>query len=49
MRLFATTFPIVKFEDWIEQKGMTFDHDFDYYFPPFSSLLKNEGLKKEND
>ena len=25
----------------IEQKGMTFDHDFGYSFPLFSSLLKN--------
>ena len=25
---------------WIEQKGMTFDYDFGYSFPLFSSLLK---------
>jgi len=24
----------------IEQKGMTFDHDFGYSFPLFSALLK---------
>ena len=27
----------------IEQKGMTFEHDFAYSFPLFSSLLKKEG------
>jgi hypothetical protein len=27
----------------IEQKGMTFDHDFGYSFPLFSSLLQKEG------
>ena len=26
----------------IEQKGVTFDHDFGYSFPLFSSLLKKE-------
>ena len=30
----------------IEMKGMTFDHDFGYSFPLFSSLLKNTGKKK---
>ena len=30
----------------IEQKGMTFDHDFGYSFPPFSSLLKKEERRK---
>ena len=30
----------------IEQKGMTFDHDFVYYFHLFSSLLKIEGRRK---
>ena len=30
----------------IEQKGMTFDHDFGYSSPPFSSLLKIEGRRK---
>ena len=30
----------------IEQKGMTFDQDFGYSFPIFSSLLKNEGKRK---
>ena len=30
----------------IEQKGITFDHDFDYSFPLFSSLLKKSGKKK---
>ena len=28
---------------WIEQKGMTFENDFCYSFPLFSSLLTNEG------
>ena len=28
---------------------MTFDQDFDYSFPLFSSLLKNEGREKENE
>ena len=27
-------------------KGMTFDHDFGYSFPLFSSLLKKEGRRK---
>ena len=31
----------------IEQKGMTFDHDFSYSFPLFYSLLREE--EKEND
>ena len=30
----------------IEQKGMTFDHNFGYSFPLFSSLLKKRGQKK---
>ena len=30
----------------IEQKGITFDHDFDYSFPLFSSLLNGD---KENE
>ena len=30
----------------IEQKGITFDHDFGYSFPTFSSLLKIEGRRK---
>ena len=30
----------------IEQKDMTFDHDFCYSFPIFSSLLKKEGRRK---
>jgi hypothetical protein len=33
---------------WIKQKGMTFDHDFGHSFPLFSSLLNNEGRRKEN-
>ena len=33
----------------IEQKGMTFDHDFGYYFPHFSSLLKKKEEEKENE
>ena len=32
----------------IEQKGLTFDHDFGYPFPLFSSLLKNREEEKEN-
>ena len=32
----------------IEQKGITFDHDFSYSFPLFSSLLKKEGREKKN-
>ena len=31
----------------IEQKGMTFDHDFSYSFPLFSFLLKKEGRRKK--
>ena len=30
----------------IQQKGMTFDHNFGYSFPPFSSILKKEGRRK---
>ena len=30
----------------IEQKGMTIDHDFGYFFPLFFSLLKQRGKKK---
>ena len=30
----------------IDQKGMTFDHDFGCFFPLFSSLLKKEGRRK---
>ena len=30
----------------IEQKGMTFDHDFGYSYPLFTSLLKNREKKK---
>ena len=30
----------------IEQKGITFDHDFGYSFPLFSSLLKKRGKNK---
>ena len=33
----------------MEQKGMTFDHDFGYYFPLFSSLLKKREEEKENE
>ena len=31
----------------IQQKGMTFDHDFGYLFHLFSSLLKKEGRRKK--
>jgi hypothetical protein len=30
----------------IEQKGITFDHDFGHSFPLFSSRLKEEGRRK---
>ena len=30
-------------------KGMTFDHDFGYFFPFFSSFLKKEEEEKENE
>ena len=33
----------------IEQKGMTFDHDFGYSFPLSFSLLKKEGREKKNE
>ena len=33
----------------IEQKGLTFDHNFDYSFLPFSSLLKKGEQEKENE
>ena len=31
---------------WIEQKGMTFDQDFGFYFPPFLFPSKKEGRRK---
>ena len=37
---------ICKLYKTIEKKGMTFDHDFCYYFPLFSSLLEKEGGRK---
>ena len=33
----------------IDQKGMTFDHDFDYSFSLSSSLLKKSVEEKENE
>ena len=33
----------------IEQKGITFDHDFGYSIPLFSSLLKKREEEKENE
>jgi hypothetical protein len=30
----------------IERKGMPFAHYFSFYFPLFSSLLKEEGRRK---
>ena len=33
----------------MKQEGMTFDHDFCYFILLFSSLLKKEGRKREND
>ena len=33
----------------IEQKGMTFDQDFAYSFPLFSSFLKKREEEKENE
>ena len=33
----------------IEQKGMTFDHEFGYSFPLFSSLLKKRKEEKEEE
>ena len=35
---------------WFVLKGMTFDHDFGFSFPNFSSLLKKRGKRfKENE
>ena len=34
---------------WIEQKGMTFGHNFVYSFPLFSSPLKKREEEKEID
>ena len=34
---------------YMEQKGLTFDHNFCYFFLLFSSLLKKEGREKENE
>ena len=45
--LHIKTFPNMR-TNLIEQKGMTFDHDFTYSFPLFSSLLKKEGREEEN-
>ena len=39
-------FKSLNLRQWIEQKGMTFDYDFGYSFPLFSSLLKKEGRRK---
>ena len=33
----------------IEQKGVAFDHDFGYFFPPFSSHLKKREEENENE
>ena len=33
----------------MEQKGMSFDHDFCYLILLFSSLLKKDGREKENE
>ena len=33
----------------IEQKGMTFDHDFGYSFPPLFPSKKKRDEKKENE
>ena len=33
----------------IEQKGMTFDHNFGYSFPIFFYLLKQDEEEKENE
>ena len=33
----------------IEQKGMTFDHNFGYSFPLFSFLLKQREKENENE
>ena len=32
--------------EWIEQKGMTVDHDFGYFLSLFSYFLKKEGRRK---
>ena len=32
---------------FVEQKGLTSDYNFGYYFPPFFSLLKKEGRRKD--
>ena len=34
---------------WIEQKGMTFDHDFGYFFPFFFTPKKKREEEKENE
>ena len=36
-------------QNMIEQKGITFDHDFSYSFLLFSSLLKKGEEEKENE
>ena len=33
----------------IKQKGVTFDHDFGYFFTLLSSLLKKREEEKENE
>ena len=48
---FAYLYNIVRNYKLIEQKGMTFDHDFGYSFSIFSSYLKikNREEEKENE
>jgi hypothetical protein len=41
-------FPFDK-QERIEQKGMTFDHDFGYSFPLFSSLIKKDKRRKGDE
>jgi len=42
-------FKSLNLRQWIAQKGMTFDYDFNYSIPLFSSPLKKEGRRKENE
>ena len=36
----------IEYYNLIDQKGMTFDHDFGYSFPLFQSLLEKQGRRK---
>ena len=40
---------VLRVDKKIEQKGMTFEQDFGYFLPLFSSLHKKKEEEKENE